>query len=112
MKPIEQKWNTLKVLNYGVYRIFAKHIPRDLPIIGDAIHKLRRIIGRSLFMQSARIISIGKGVEFDNGCNIIMRDHANIGDYATLRGNYATITIGRHVMMGSHCAIICQNHFY
>ena len=41
-----------------------------------------------------------------------MKDHANIGPYAELRTDGATITIGRHVMMGRHCTIITQNHKY
>jgi maltose O-acetyltransferase len=70
------------------------------------------LVCRPLFKESAKIIGIGKGVEFDNGCNIVMRDHANIGSYSNLGGPHATITIGRHVMMGTHCNIICQNHKY
>jgi len=107
-----QKWTLKKILCYAIYRLIAKHIPRDIPVFGKTFHKFRRILCRPLFKKSVRIISVGKGVNFDNGCNIIMKDHANIGDYASLGGPHATITIGKHVMMGSHCNIISQNHKY
>ena len=67
---------------------------------------------RPLFMESAKIIGVGKGVDFDNGCFLRMKDHANIGDFAILDGNYGAISIGRHVMMGKHCIILSQNHKY
>lgn len=73
---------------------------------------MRRVACRPLFMKSAKTVGIGVGVDFDNGCNIIIKDHANIGKYSVLSGNHATITIGRHVMMGEYCNIISQNHRY
>jgi maltose O-acetyltransferase len=107
---IQQHWTIKKSICYLIYRLVAKHLPSDLPLIGVYSKKFRALVSGPLFLQAARVIGIGKGVDFDNGCNIIMKDHANIGDYALLSGNFATITIGRHVMMGKHCIIICQNH--
>lgn len=107
-----QRWTLRKILCYLLYRYIVKHVPRDLPLLGALFHRLRREVCRPLFLQAAEVFSVGPGVDFDNGCNVIMRDCANIGDYALLGGNYATITIGRHVMMGKQCIIICQNHKY
>jgi maltose O-acetyltransferase len=109
---IRQKWTIKKIICYAIYRLIAKHLPGDIPVIGKLFHKLRTLVCRPLFKESAKIIGIGKGVNFDNGCNIIMKDHANIGSYANLGGPHATITIGSHVMMGTHCTIISQNHKY
>jgi len=110
--PIRQHWNLKKILSYLTYRIFAKHLPESesLGPIGRYSEKIRSIICRPLFMESAKIITISRGVDFDNGCNLIVKDHAHIGAYALIGGNYATVTIGRHVMMGKHCILICQNH--
>lgn len=35
-----------------------------------------------------------------------------MGPYALIDGNHGTVTIGRHVMMGTDCIIIVQNHKY
>jgi maltose O-acetyltransferase len=112
-KPtITQKWTIKKVLCYLIYRLIAKHLPDDLGFVGRISGKLRRILCRPLFKESAKVISIGKDVDFDNGCNIIMKDHSNLGTGASLGGNYATITVGKHVMMGKSCIIISQNHLF
>ncbi len=108
----QQKWTIKKIVCYLLYRLIAKHIPRDIPIFGNWISKFRCSVCRPLFLESAGIIGIGIGADFDNGCNIIMRENAHIGPYANVRGNYGKITIGRHVMMGKHCTIIAQNHVY
>ena len=109
-QPIRQSWTLKKIICYLAYRLFAKHLPSNFPIIGIWSQRLRRLVCRPLLMESAKVITIGRGVDFDNGCNLIMKDHANIGDYALIDGNYAKVTIGKHVMMGKHCIIICQNH--
>ncbi len=105
-----QNWTLKKIICYALYRAVLKHVPRDLPLLGGWFHHLRRIVCRPLFRKSDRNISIGRGVSFDNGCSIIMKEYANLGAYAQLSGNHATITIGRHVMMGINCMIISQNH--
>lgn len=107
-----QRWTLRKIFCYLLYRFVAKHVPKDLPFVGPPFHLVRRELCRPLFLEAAKIFSVGNGVDFDNGCNIIMRECANIGDFALLSGNLATITIGQHVMMGKHCIIICQNHKY
>ncbi len=107
-----QRWSVIRIICYIVYRLVAKHLPSDIPLIGKISQEFRNMLCRPLFMESANVINVGQGVDFDNGCNIIMRDHANIGSYATLGGPHATITIGRHVMMGTQCMIIAQNHKY
>lgn len=109
---IKQKWTLKKICCYIVYRLIAKHLPDDLKFIGKWSSKVRRMVCRPLFMESAKVVTIGRGVDFDNGCNIIMKDHSNLGPYALIDGNYATVTIGRHVMMGNYCIIITQNHKY
>ena len=108
----KQKWTVKRIICYATYRLVAKHLPRDVPVVGEWFHKVRTLVCRPLFKESAKIIGIGRGVDFDNGCNIIMKDHANIGDYGNLSGPYGKITIGRHVMMGRNCTIIAQNHRY
>ncbi len=108
----KQKWNLKKIICYATYRLVFKHLPREVPIVGKWFYKARSLVCRLLFKESAKIIGVGRGVDFDNGCNVIMKDHANIGDYGILSGPSGTITIGRHVMMGRHCTIIAQNHRY
>lgn len=105
-----QKWTIKKIICYSAYRIIAKHLPKDIPVIGKWFHKFRSIVCRPLFLESSKIIGIGKGVDFDNGCNIVLKECSNIGSYSNLGGNHAKITIGRHVMMGKNCTIIAQNH--
>jgi len=109
---IRQNWTFKKSLCYFAYRLIAKHLPRDIPVIGEWFYRFRSSICRPLFKESARVIRVGRGADFDNGCNIIMKANAHIGEYAVLAGPHATITIGRHVMMGSYCIIIVQNHKY
>ena len=107
-----QRWTFKKIVYFGIYRLIAKHIPRDIPFFGKYGHVLRRIVCRSLFLESATIIGVGKGVDFDNGCFVRMKEYSNIGDDAILSGNHGTITIGKHVMMGKQCIILSQNHKY
>lgn len=107
-----QRWTFKKIFCYLIYRLVAKHIPRDIPLMGNLGHLLRRVVCRPLFLESAEIVGVGQGVDFDNGCFIRMKECANIGDHASLGGNHGTITIGRHVMMGKQCIILCQNHKY
>ena len=108
----KQNWTIKKIICYLVYRLIAKHISRDFPILGKWFAKLRILVSRPLFLQSDKVIGIGNGVDFDNGCSVVMKHCSNIGNYARLRGNYAKITIGKHVMMGEYCTIIVQNHRY
>ena len=108
----KQRWTGKKILYYVVYRMVAKHLPRDIPLFGEWFHKFRSFLCRPLFKEAGKVVGVGRGADFDNGCNIIMKDYAHIGEYAVLAGPHATITIGRHVMMGSYCMIIAQNHKY
>jgi len=107
-----QSWTVKKIIFFGIYRLFAKHVPQDIPLIGVFFHNLRKVLCRPLFKEVEGNFSIGKGVDFDNGCTIILREHSNIGDYALFNGSHATVTIGKHVMMGKFCIIICENHSY
>jgi acetyltransferase-like isoleucine patch superfamily enzyme len=111
-KQYNQNWTLKKIICFAIYKLLAKHLPMkgDFLVIGNWSDRLRTLVCRPLFLESAKVVTIGRGVDFDNGCNIIMKDYANIGNYAVLGGNYAKITIGRHVMMGSNCMIIAQNH--
>jgi acetyltransferase-like isoleucine patch superfamily enzyme len=102
----------MKVVCYLSYRLVAKHLPRHVPFFGEWFYLLRSNLSRSLFLESARVIRVGEGADFDNGSNVVMRDHAHIGPHALISGNHAKVTIGRHVMMGSFCIIIAQNHHY
>ncbi|MGM0383246.1 MAG: acyltransferase [Thermodesulfobacteriota bacterium] len=106
-----QRW-TLKKIFVTPFTACWQHIPRDVPLLGRGGHLLRGILCRPLLLESARIIGIGLGVDFDNGCFVRMKECANIGDHALLAGSHGTITIGRHVMMGKQCTILCQNHRY
>jgi acetyltransferase-like isoleucine patch superfamily enzyme len=109
-----QDWNLKKIVCYLCYVLIAKHLPSkdQLGFVGRFAAWLRTIVVRPLLLESAKVISVGKGVDFDNGGNLVMKDHANIGDDALFSGNAARIIIGRHVMMGKQCIIICQNHRY
>ncbi len=107
-----QNWTFKKIIAYAAYRIIAKHLPHDVPLFGPWVFKFRSMVCKPLFLESAKVIGIGKGAGFDNGCNIVMKENANIGSYAVIGGNHGKITIGRHVMMGTHCTLIAQNHRY
>jgi acetyltransferase-like isoleucine patch superfamily enzyme len=107
-----QNWTVKKICCYFLYLVVAKHISSNFPLIRHFGSWMRRVVCRPLFLEADKVISIGQGVDFDNGCFLRMRYCANIGDFAILAGNYGTITIGRHVMMGKYCIIICQNHKY
>jgi maltose O-acetyltransferase len=107
-----QKWTTGKIACYLLYCLLAKHLPDAWGPFGEISRKIRRVVSRPLFKESARIVTVGRGADFGNGCNIIVKDHANIGSYALIEESCATVTIGRHVMMGKQCIIISQNHKY
>ena len=107
-----QAWTPKKLMCYAFYRLCAKHLPDDLGPIGAISARLRRMACRPLFRGSARVVTVGRGADFGNGCNVVMEDHANLGAYALVDGSRAVLTIGRHVMMGKHCTIILQNHKY
>ena len=109
-RKFKQHWNIKKILFYLIYLMIGKHLPDGLGPIGRLSKKIRRVLCRPLFLRCDGMFNIEKKVDFGNGSNIILRDHANIGPYATLdSGGRATITIGRHVMMGRECIILCQN---
>lgn len=110
--PILQNWTFKKIVCYLVYVLFAKHIPGKHRLLYRFGNRFRSFLCRNLFQSCAEVITVCRGVMFDTGANIIMHDHSNIGQYCMLDGNHATITIGCHVSMGSHCIILCQNHKY
>lgn len=107
-------WSLKRITCYLIYRFFAKYLPgpNELFIFGKICHQFRSKICKPLFLDSADIIGVGKNADFDNGSNIILKDHSNIGPYALFTGKKGLITIGKHVMMGSYCIIISQNHKY
>ena len=107
-----QQWTIKKIVCYLLYILVAKHLPHNVPLLGKWFHFSRRLVCRPLLLESATIIGVGQGVDFDNGCFVRMKDCANIGDYSILSGSHGTITIGRHVMMGKYCVILNQNHKY
>lgn len=109
-----QTWTLKKIVCYLLYRFVARQLPSadELGMVGRLCHKWRSNLCRPLFRESARIIGVDRGVNFDNGCNVVMKDHANIGSYAHIGGSRGLLTIGRHVMMGERCVIILQNHKY
>ena len=107
-----QNWTIKKIACYAFYRLVAKHLSREIPVVGEWFYRMRSLVCRPLFKESAKFIRVGQGANFDNGCNIVMRSHAHIGPYASVGGPHGTVTIGSHVMMGKHCTIIAQNHNY
>ncbi|MCI5160424.1 MAG: acyltransferase [Candidatus Electrothrix sp. AX5] len=110
----QQRWTLKKICCYLFYFFIAKHLPgRDqLSFIGEYSNILRSLVCKPLFLESAKIVRVGRGVDFDNGCFIAMKDHANIGDDCLLGGPCAKIVIGKHVMIGKRCILINQNHTY
>lgn len=110
--PITQVWTARRIVCYLLYYLAARHLPEEWGKIGEISRRIRRAVSRPLFRESAAIITIGRGADIGNGCNIIMKDHANIGCYALIEESCATVTVGRHVMMGKQCIIISQNHKY
>jgi len=100
-----------RYLCYFLYYWIAKHLPKsdEFDFIGRACHRFRSLICRPLFKESAKVIGVGKGADFGNGRNIIMKDHANIGVNARIMG-LGTVIIGRHVMMGPEVMIITSDH--
>lgn len=109
----KQHWTIKKVLYYFIYLVVGKYLPDELGPIGRLSQKIRRRLCRPLFLRCEGEFNIGRGADFGNGSSIILRDYAGIGLYASLEsGGRATITIGRHVMMGRECIILNQNHNY
>jgi maltose O-acetyltransferase len=111
MVNISKNWTLNRIVCYLAYNLLAKHIP-DLPLLHRATRYLRSSICKPLFLAAGNNIRIGRNVDFGSGKNIVLRDHANIGDFAIIEGTNATVTIGKHVMMGKYCIIICENHKY
>lgn len=109
-----QKWTIKKILCYLIYRLIGVHLPdsEEFGPFGRLSQKFRRTVCRPLFKETAKVIGVGKGINFGNGSNIIMKDHANLGSYSCIEGSRAIVTVGRHVMMGKFCIIILQNHKY
>jgi len=109
-----QKWTPTKVISYIAYYVIAKHLPEpdQWGLIGKLSHKFRSFVCKPLFRECAKQVGVGKGVHFDTGCNLVMRERANIGAYSIIEAACATVTIGRDVMMGKHCIIVAQNHKY
>lgn len=109
-----QRWTIKKICFYLLYFFIAKHLPADgeLGIVGKLSSRLRRNLCRPLFKESAQRIGIGKGVDFGNGCNIIIREFSSLGNFALVGGSWGILTVGRHVSMGQRCTFILQNHKY
>jgi len=55
--------------------------------IGEISHRPRRAICPPLLKKTASVFGIGKQVDIGNPSNILMKDHANLGDYANAAGN-------------------------
>lgn len=110
--PFRQVWTVRKVCCYLIYRLVAKHLPDDLALVGRFGRALRRLVCRPLFLETEGVFTVGQGADFDTGANVVLRDCANLGPHVLISGSMATVTIGRHVMMGSQCIIVCQNHRY
>lgn len=111
-KVYVQKWTIKKIICYFIYYFIFKHLPNfnELGLLGKISHRYRSRICRSLFLSCNDVFGIGKGVDFGNGSNIILKNYSNIGAYALVSGSGAALTIGEHVMMGYHCIFILQNH--
>ena len=107
-----QHWNVKKILCYLLYAAFAKHLPSDVPIVGPWFHRLRSRICRPLFRECSPSAAVGMGAQFGSGCTVVLRECANLGEYAEIRCSHAILTVGAHVMMGRHCTILGQNHKY
>ena len=111
---LKQNWTPLKITCYLLYSFLGKYLPEHgtLGSLGIFGNWFRKVLCRPLFKESARNISVGKGADFGNGRNLIMKEHANIGPYALIGNSRGMVTIGRHVMMGHQCIVISQNHKY
>lgn len=79
----------MRNLSYLIYRFIAKMLPEaeELGPIGRFSHLFRSRICVPLFRSADRTIRVGRGAVFGNGCNIIMKDHANIGACAHISGS-------------------------
>ena len=110
----KQKWTPIKVMCYLLYLFIGKHLPNlgTLGHIGRFGNQFRKLVCKPLFKEAAKEFSIGQRVNFGNGRNLVMKNHANIGPDALIGAGGGVITIGRHVMIGHQCIIISQNHKY
>lgn len=107
----KQKWTPFKIACYILYRMIAKHLPDDPRPIGRVSFHIRRAVCRPLLRETDGVFGIGQGTDFGNGRCLVMRNHGNLGRSTLISGN-GIVTVGRHVMMGSQCIIITQNHRY
>jgi hypothetical protein len=82
-----QNWTVKKALCYLAYVFVAKRLPASgqFGVIGNWSNRLRTILCRHLFLESESVISVGKGADFNNGANIVMKDDANIGNSVTMQ---------------------------
>ena len=105
------KRSMVQYLVYAAYYGFARFLPKsnDYGPIGRSAQWLRRMLARPLVREADRVFGIEKGARFGWGDQLIMQDHANLGENCRIEGG-GTITVGRHVMMGPDVMIIPQDH--
>lgn len=95
------------LLFYGVARFLP--LSHEYGIVGGISHKFRRALCRILIDKAAPVFGVEKGARFGWGDNLIMKDHANLGENCRIGGR-GKVVVGRHVMMGPDVVIITQDH--
>lgn len=101
----------MKTVAYILYVFFAKRLPRsyEFGFVGMVSEKIRNVVCRMMIKGAPKTIFVERGADFGSGKNIILKDHACIGENARFMGE-GKITIGRHVMMGPDVMIITSDH--
>lgn len=101
----------LRILSYGCYYGIARHLPRSYEffVVGRFSCWFRRVSTRSLFKECGQFVHIEKNADFGSGRNIVLKDHACIGENARFMGR-GSVFIGEHVMMGPDVLLVNENH--
>ena len=89
-----------------LYYLIARHLPSNYAPYSFGAKNIRSFLCRPLFKRFGTNVDIGPKVEFYNVRNSEIGDNSGIGAYSSI----GTIKIGNHVMMGTYCLILSQNH--
>lgn len=92
---------------YGLYYLFARHLPcSDLPYSLGAKH-LRRGLCKAMLKKMGKNVNIEHGAFFASGKDIEIGNNSGLGLNCRVAG---PLKIGNDVMMGPNVMIFTQNH--
>jgi maltose O-acetyltransferase len=93
-------------ISWIIYYLFARHLPSNYAPYSFGSKRIRAFLCKPLFKRFGNNVDIGPNVEFFNVRSSEIGNNSGIGAHSSI----GTVKIGNHVMMGTHCLIISQNH--